>query len=432
MADSINKKRRELRARTYTLSSSLSNALKGSVDLSASCLAETIAQSRDEFARVRDLQLSILIDISELKSIGEDIKDKEYSEQATKYIESNETVNVYLGELNDLLVAKTPTTTDDSSSPKSSLPPPLNVKMPELKVSLFSDNSKDPFEFFRFIGTFKNAFNSVAGVTRAVKLVYLKSYCRGRALSLIENLAIEDSSFDLAMDLLHEEFMDEDYLINQTLSEIINYKKCYCLESSMELLTFLKTKIAEIAKVGIKFSPKCAGDILLSNIVRSKLYKTFLQEISRKTGKNYPSLNEIMEHSANVYKLLKPSEASSSNSTGSKVFRNSTKNIDTKNPDRTNSKSSYGNCKLCSLNHSTSHCRKYPNFDSRFKRAIALGLCGRCLSSKHLEKDCPGQHGRLPYSCQSCRAPAHVTPMCPTMVLSFSASKSLSDSGDKK
>ena len=36
--------------------------------------------------------------------------------------------------------------------------------------------------------------SSVQGVTPSVKLVYLKSYLEGRALSLIENLPIVDNS----------------------------------------------------------------------------------------------------------------------------------------------------------------------------------------------------------------------------------------------
>ena len=38
----------------------------------------------------------------------------------------------------------------------------------------------------------------VQGVTPCVKLVYLKSYLEGRALSLIENLPIVDNSYTTA------------------------------------------------------------------------------------------------------------------------------------------------------------------------------------------------------------------------------------------
>ena len=86
-------------------------------------------------------------------------------------------------------------------------------------------------------------------------------------------------------------------------------------------------------------------------------------------------------------------------------------------------------CKLCSLlNHSTSHCRKYATHEARTKRVLSLCLCVRCLSSKHTENSCPGVSNKLPYQCQSCRTAAHVTPMCPSMVLSLLAAKSVNSS----
>ena len=56
--------------------------------------------------------------------------------------------------------------------------------------------------------------SSVQGVTPSVKLVYLKSYLEGRALSLIENLPIVDNSYTTAWQLLEEELLDKDLLIS--------------------------------------------------------------------------------------------------------------------------------------------------------------------------------------------------------------------------
>ena len=55
------------------------------------------------------------------------------------------------------------------------------------------------------------------GVSKSTRLVYLKSYCRGRALALIENLVIDDNGLDAAISLLESEFFDRDSLINTTL-----------------------------------------------------------------------------------------------------------------------------------------------------------------------------------------------------------------------
>lgn len=47
-------------------------------------------------------------------------------------------------------------------------------------------------------------------------LVYLKSYVKDRALSMIENMPISDDGFDQAWELLKEEFLDILLLTNDT------------------------------------------------------------------------------------------------------------------------------------------------------------------------------------------------------------------------
>ena len=112
--------------------------------------------------------------------------------------------------------------------------------------------------------------SSVQDVTPSVKLVYLKSYLEGRALSLIENLPIVDNSYTTDWQLLEEEFFDKDLIINETLSKIINYKPCLSLESNSDFLIIIKSKTEELSKFNLDFcvdgSP---GNVLVSNIIRS-------------------------------------------------------------------------------------------------------------------------------------------------------------------
>lgn len=278
MADNLQKKRRELRARKFALNNCFNNLLnKDMKNFSINYLREVVAQTRYDFTRLRELQNSIIVDITELQSIGEDIVDDECEKQSSQDTLFNDRIHEYLSRVTEIIELKSSVNNAGSSSAPPNPPPhppphppqsPFNLKLPELKISTFTDNSRDPFEFFRFISTFNNSLNSVAGVTKSVKLVYLKSYCRGRALALIENFPIEDDSFDPAMALLEAEFLDKDLLINKTLSDIVNFKPCSCLDSSMEMLTFLKSKIAELRRFGIRFSPGTSGEVLLSNIIR--------------------------------------------------------------------------------------------------------------------------------------------------------------------
>ena len=152
----------------------------------------------------------------------------------------------------------------------------VNLKLPEFKIANFADNSKNPFDFFIFYSSFDNALNRIQGISKTVKLVYLKAYLYGRALQLVENLPIEDDSYDIAWNLLKSEFFDKDLLVNDTLSSIINWPYNESLEQTMKFITYLKSKLFELKKFDLDFlKENSAGEILLSNIVQSKLCGVF-------------------------------------------------------------------------------------------------------------------------------------------------------------
>ena len=75
---------------------------------------------------------------------------------------------------------------------------------------------------------------------------------------------------------------------------------------------------------------------------------------------------------------------------------------------------SFGKCKLCpGTGHATSKCFVYKSLADRKQRALALGLCSRCLNNKHKTADCPGNKASLPYKCFSCGKSEHHGALCP-------------------
>ena len=94
-----------------------------------------------------------------------------------------------------------------------------------------------------------------------------------------------------------------------TFSKIINYKPCLSLESNSDLLIFIKSETEELGKLNLDFcvdgSP---GNVLLSNIIRSKLYAEFYKELCRKLDCNYPNVRGIITNATSVTKLLQPRE----------------------------------------------------------------------------------------------------------------------------
>ena len=403
-------------------------------DLSTEYCEEVLPQLRGLLDDLTKLQKAHYLEICNTDGLSEDDIDKQIAGQVELDNEFNDKVKVCIARLS--LIVKTAKSQGNPSTAPSNARNSL-VKLPELKINNFSDNSSNNFAFFHFQNKFQTTMSSVQGVTPSVKLVYLKSYLEGRALSLIENLPIVDNSYTTAWQLLEEEFLDKDLLINDTLSKIINYKPCLSLESNSDFLIFIKSKTEELSKFNLDFfvngSP---GNVLLSNIIRSKLYGEFYKELCRKLDCNYPNVREIITNATSVTKLLQPREKArvvSLNTNSSKdvpLTNNKTPSVNKNNSYQL--KTSSG-CKFCQqFNHSSLHCKKYVNFDQRTKRALELNLCNKCLSSGHTQDKCPGNFSKLPFSCKSCHSHRHVTPMCSQMTLAYSSGKNIHDTNGKR
>ena len=239
------------------------------------------------------------------------------------------------------------------------------------------------------------------------------------------------------------------------------------LNETMIFVSHLKSKLFELQKFDLNFlMESSAGEILLSNIVRSKLFTPFLKELCRKVQNNYPSVKVILDNATSIQKLVMPREKPQTTyskekpqmtyskekpqiaHSGEKQFthcKQGTGNMGktyTYVSNGSNEKSAastlsprleFKGCRFCFMdNHSSLHCKKYYNHHLRTKRAIELNLCSRCLSSKHNDVKCPGNWGKLPYPCKSCLTLEHVTPLCPSMVLSLSSAKTVKNDGSSR
>ena len=307
-----------------------------------------------------------------------------------------------------------------------------NLKLPELKLMIFDDNNSDLFAFDSFRSSFCNAMASFSGITNIEKIIYLKSSLRGRALALVEHLPVNEDSFDEAWQLLEDEFYDADFLLNSVISKIIDYPKCSDLNSTMEFCTSLKSWVLNLRKMNYDFETvETAGNLIMSNLVRSKIPTFFLQELCRRSGVGYPSLNHFLEYSSEMAKMFKKSSSNASGFKKTEISKNyATKTYsnvsksDIKSSPQGSDKNFLRSCKFClGTNHSTLRCKTYYSYADRIKKADSLSLCTKCLSKNHQFDMCPGKKGKLPYPCTSCKQTDHITSLCPNMVLSLSAGK---------
>lgn len=378
--------------------------------------------------------LNLLVEVEE----SDDVLDETIESQQMY----NDDIEAVFISLQSSLEVRTSQGSDNTSSPdntksdeQSSRRRHLPFKLPEIVVPVFEDNSKDYSAFFHFKNSFYNAISAYPGLSSAHKLTYLKTLLKGRSLSLIVN----QQEFDSAWQLLETEFLDSELIINHNFEYLVNTPYVTNVDQIQSLFTEIRFKLLELNKFKLVFTEKdSAANKLLGFIVRSKLPSFFVQELVRRTGSNYPQLDEMLKHVNDVIKLFSSKKLPVSSgdtdqqcSMGAKPKIKNTPNkqefsvsntkqtpqLSHKQPGKHfDSSQAVISCKFCSNSHRSMFCENFPDHKTRVDRATFLKLCIRCLSSKHSEDICPGKTGKLPFICKLCNSSVHVAPMCPNFV----------------
>jgi len=290
----------------------------------------------------------------------------------------------------------------------------IQLKLPELTLPKFNDNQKNRFHYVQFRSGFVNALSAFPAMNEASKFLYLRGQLGGKAYSLIENLAVDATTYELAMQILDKEFLDRTEIFTATMSSFFKLAPATDLDSACEMVLNFKTNITELNKLRYDFSEGEAGMELVSMILRTKLPKYFTVEVARICGNANPTYMDVLECYQKVRQLLFDSnrkvKASSDNGDrkfiaqramiGERKYKNVESNV-------------AKTCKFCdSHSHYSARCSKYSNYDQRLKRTKERSLCKLCLSSKHESEGCIGMRGKIPYECKICKSHGHVTPMC--------------------
>ena len=97
----------------------------------------------------------------------------------------------------------------------------VKLPLPTISLDSFQNNHKYPFAYFTFRKAFLNALAGIPNVTNAQKLIYLRNFVKGEALNVIEGIAVDDSGFKAAFDLLDFHFLNKDEIKDRTLDSIL-------------------------------------------------------------------------------------------------------------------------------------------------------------------------------------------------------------------
>ena len=113
------------------------------------------------------------------------------------------------------------------SDNKSDLLGDVKVKLPPLKCVTFSGKTVDKLEFKNFLLQFHNCIDAAGKLSKSAKLTYLRSYLTDYAFKVISHLSITDSNYEVALQLLKDEFLDEEYIIDETFKQLLSSSPKY-------------------------------------------------------------------------------------------------------------------------------------------------------------------------------------------------------------
>src|SRR5678815_328752 len=172
------------------------------------------------------------------------------------------------------------------------------VKIPPLKCKSFSGGT-DRLQFRSFLLSFQNIIGCRRDLSEAAKLQYLKSHLSGLARQDVEHLPNIDASYEIALKILKELYLDEPFIIDSLLHQIYSAPALDSknLEAVRTFVTEVRAHLHELKEFGVDLLEEdSAGCKLLSHILVDKLPQNFLREMKIVTNVEYPSVTVSYTH----------------------------------------------------------------------------------------------------------------------------------------
>ena len=171
-------------------------------------------------------------------------------------------------------------------------------KPPPLECGTFSGKEKDKFAFHSFLTQFDNVIGSRKNLSDSSKQTYLYGYLKDYALKIVKHLTISDANYHLALQLLKQEFLDIDYIIDETYKNIL--KAAPSVEFDPEYtsvrmyLSEIRSYLHELKVYEIDLlEENTAGHSLISHVIFNKLPPILRRELVHRIDSNYPTITQI-------------------------------------------------------------------------------------------------------------------------------------------
>ena len=315
--------------------------LKEKNQLTTSLCRKQIKVIESEMAEVKkyDIQIKEYMETQSVSLLDKEYFNNELNSQAEYLIE----IDLALDQYEQILISDVPV--GNSSTDKLiEVMNRLNFnegKPPPLECGTFSGKEKDKFAFHTFLTQFDNVIGSRKNLSDSVKQTYLYGYLKDYALKVVKHLSISDANYHLALQLLKQEFLDVDYIIDETYKNIlkaaprVDFDHKYTSVSMY--LSEIRSYLHELKVYNIDLLEEdTAGHSLISHVIFNKLPAILRRELVHRTDNNYPTISVIFSHYNEEIKTLsktsfvkkpvnKPSNKASTRASTSNSFKHKVK-----------------------------------------------------------------------------------------------------------
>ena len=174
----------------------------------------------------------------------------------------------------------------------------------------FDGGNTDAFVFLAWFSQFENMLASGRPMAGRYNLAALCNHLThtGLAYKLIQTLEITDDNYDVAVEILKEEFLDVEKIVDKLCDQILEKSPKY--DAEFEHVRLYVAEIKAILNDLNKsynvdlISPDTGGYKFVSHIMFSKLPPVVQKAIIEKVSSNYPTLDDIFDNIKDIIEKL--------------------------------------------------------------------------------------------------------------------------------
>ena len=363
--DAVKNKRGGHRARTTTLSASITTELS-----KAQPCKDTIESLVIELERQRDY----IVELDE--SIANQLTDNALIEDINDASEKIMKINFIITKAKKFLTSNGGNVENRQNANNTQS---KTVKLPQLTLVKFSGN---PLDWLKFWELFRTSVHNRTDLPAPVKFQYLTGQLEGEAAKLLAGFNHSETEYNEAVELLNKTYGQRKTLVQARLNAILdlpnpeatvaslsNFRSSY--EGHLRVLKCLQCNTDEAgyvyAHILLRKLPLSTKD----NLNRAKKTEVWSLDQLR------DSLNEEIQHLESLQDKAKQGSNGKVNHTN--TYTASFSVGASSNPKL---------CRFCNKNHLTHNCDTYNSAKLRKQRASDLKLCYNCLLSNHNVAKC--------------------------------------------